>query len=125
VAVKQKSCPGKLILKRSQYSGPITVQAAIANGGAATIATTPIQVTEPKTDPWVQRIPGKDEKPEDGQFYARDDKNEGTLYYNGTLDQAADEVFLKLYADDKLIKTETRKPGAGRSYAFAVKLKRA
>ena len=37
--------------------------------------------------------PEKDEKPEDNQFYARDDKNEGTLYYNGQLDQAADAVF--------------------------------
>ena len=40
-------------------------------------------MTEPKSDPWVQRTPEKDEKPEDNQFYARDDKNEGTLYYNG------------------------------------------
>ena len=89
----------------------------------ATVATTPIQVTEPKSDPWVQRIPEKDEKPEDGQFYARDDNNEGTLYYNGTLDQAADAVFLKLYADDTLIKTETQKPAADKAYAFTVKLK--
>ena len=35
------------------------------------------------SDAWVQRVPAKDEKPEDNQFYARDDKNEGTLHYNG------------------------------------------
>ena len=82
-----------------------------------------IAVTEPKSDPWVARIPAKDEKPEDGQFYARDDKGEGTLYYNGTLAEAADSVFLKLYADDKLINTETAKPAADKSYALSVKLK--
>jgi len=32
-------------------------------------------------------------------------------------------VFLKLYADDKLVKTESQKPAADKSYAFAVKLK--
>jgi len=122
-AVTKEIAPGKLILKRSQYTGPITVKAAIDNGGAATIATVPIQVTEPKTDPWVQRTPEKDEKPEDGQFYARDDHNEGTLYYNGILDHAASEVFLKLYADDKLIKTETARPAADHSYSLTAKLK--
>ena len=37
--------------------------------------------------------------------------------------EAADAVFLKLYADDKLIKTETQKPAADKAYAFTVKLK--
>ena len=121
-AVTKEVAPGKLILKRSQYTGPIIVKAVICNGGAASSATTPIQVTEPKNDPWVQRVPGKDEKPEDGQFYARDDKNEGTLYYNGTVSNSASSVFLKLYADDKLIKTEKCTPAVG-SYAFTLKLK--
>jgi hypothetical protein len=122
-AVSKEVVPGKLILTRSQYTGPITVKAVIDNGGAPTIVTLPIQVTEPKNDPWVQRTPVKDEKPEEGQFYARDDSNEGTLYYNGTLDRPADVVFLKLYAADKLIKTETAKPAADHSYSLAAKLK--
>ncbi len=122
-AVIKKIEPDKLILIRSQYTGPLTVTAAIHNGGTATLATTAIQVTEPKSDPWVQRTPGKDEQPADNQFYARDDKNEGTLVYSGTVTAAADSVFLKLYADDALIKTESQKPAADKSYAFAVKLK--
>ena len=32
-------------------------------------------------------------------------------------------MFLKVYADDKLIKTESQKPAADKSYAFTVKLK--
>ena len=122
-AVTKEIAPDKLILKRSQYTGPITVTLAADNGGATSVATAAIQVTEPKTDPWVERIPARDEKPEDGQFYARDNQNEGTLYYNGTLTNAAASVFLRLYADDKLVKTETQKPTADKAYAFAVKLK--
>ena len=121
--VMKEVAPDRLILKFSQYTGPITVRATLGNGGAETVATTSIQVTEPKTDPWLERPPGKDEKPEDGQFFARDDKNEGTLYYNGTLDKAADAVFLKVYADDHLIKTETGKPAADNGYFLTAKLK--
>ena len=65
-----------------------------------------ISVTEPKTDPGLARLPAKDENPEEGQFYARDDKGVGTLFYNGTLTDAAAAVFLKLYANDQLIKTQ-------------------
>lgn len=123
MAVIKEVAPGKLILHRSQNSGKLVVTATIGNGGQPVAQSATILVTEPAKDPWVQRAPGKDEKPEDGQFYARDDHNEGTLFYNGTLAQPADTVFLKLYADDKLIKTETAKPGADNAYAFALKLK--
>jgi hypothetical protein len=122
-AVIKEVAPGKLILKRSQNSGKLTVSATISNGGKPVTQSAAIAVTEPKTDPWVARVPDKDEKPEDGQFYARDDKNEGTLHYNGTLAEAAEAVFLKLYADDKLIKTESAKPAADKSYALSAKLK--
>jgi len=122
-AVIKEITPDKLILKRSQCSGSITLKATVNNGGADTVATASLLVTEPKKDAWVQRTPGKDEQPEDNQFYARDDTNEGTLFYNGTIDQPADSVFLKVYADDKPYKGESQKPKADKSYAFAVKLK--
>jgi len=122
-AVIKQVAPDRLLLKRSLFSGPLTVKAVIHNGGAPREATTTLQVTEPTSDPWIQRTPEKDEQPEDGQFYARDDNNEGTLYYNGTLDQPADSVFLKIYADDKLMKTESAKPTADKAYAFTVRLK--
>ena len=123
LAVIKEVANGKLILKRAQNSGPMTVTASLSNGGDPVIRTAQILVKEPAKDAWVQRIPAKDEKPVDGQFFARDDKNEGTLFYNGTLDSAADAVFLKLYADDKLVKTESQKPAADKSYALSVKLK--
>lgn len=115
--------PGKLVLERSQFSGKLTVTATISNGGTPASQSVEIAVTEPASDPWVARIPAKDEKPEDGQFFARDDKAEGTLHYNGTLAEAADEVFLRLYADDRLVSTATAKPDADRNYALSAKLK--
>ena len=56
---------------------------------------------------------------EEGLFYTRGDKGEGTQFYNDTLDAAASGVFLKLYADDKLVKTENAKPAADKSYTLS------
>lgn len=123
IAVNKESSPEKLILKRSQNSGKLTVTASISNGGTPVTQSSTIDVTQPQQDAWVERIPTKDEKPEEGQFYPRNDNNEGTLYYNGTLTETADSVFLKLYAEDKLVKTETAKPNTDQSYALSVKLK--
>jgi hypothetical protein len=123
IAAIKEIAPGKLILRRAQNSGKMTVTVAVDNGGTEMTVAATILVKEPAKDAWVQRTPGKDEKPEDNQFYARDDKNEGTLYYNGTLDEAADGVFLKLYADGTLIKTESQKPAVDKSYALSAKLK--
>jgi hypothetical protein len=123
MAVIKEVVPGKLLLQRAQNSGKLTVTVTVSNGGKPANQSVQIVVKEPAKDAWVQRKPGKDEKPVNNQFYARDDKNEGTLYYNGTLSNAADSVFLKVYADDKLITTERQTPKADKAYAFAVKLK--
>ncbi|NQT87373.1 DUF2341 domain-containing protein [bacterium] len=122
IAVIKETAQGKLILTRAQNSGKMTVTATVSNGGTPSAQSITITVTEPKRDAWVARTPAKDEKPTDNQFYARDDKGKGTLHYNGTLAEAADSVFLKVYADDKPYKSESKKLGADKSYAFAVKL---
>ncbi|HUY34269.1 MAG TPA: DUF2341 domain-containing protein [Pirellulales bacterium] len=123
IAVIKETAPGKLVLKRAQNSGELTVAVAIDNGGTATMHSTSVSVTEPAKDAWVERTPDKDEKPVDHQFFARDENNEGSLFYAGTLAEAADSVVLKLYADDALVGAMSRKPGDDKSYAFAVKLK--
>jgi len=123
MAVIKEIAPDKLILTRAQNSGKLTVKLTVNNGGKPVSSTATIAVQEPKTDAWVHRTPGKDEKPTDNQFCARDDKNEGSLYCNGTLTGAAEEVFLKLYADDKLIQTLKQKPTAKKAYAFTARLK--
>lgn len=123
LAVIKEIEPGKLILKRAQNSGKLAVTAAVNNGGTPATHTLQIMVREPVKDAWVQRTPDKDEKPVDNQFYARDDKNEGTLYYNGTLSKTADSVFLRVYADDRVITTESQKLKSDKTYAFTVKLK--
>jgi hypothetical protein len=122
-AVIKEITPGKIQLKRAQNSGPLTITATISNGGAPVSQSTTIAVTEPMSDPWLVRAPLVDEKPQEGQFYARDDKGEGTLFYNGSLPSPADKVFLRLYANDKLDKNVTAKPGPNNAYALSVRLK--
>ncbi len=123
IATIHEVAPGKLLLQRAQNSGAMTVSATVSNGGAPTTHEVTIAVTEPQSDPWIARSPDKDEKPVEGQFYARDDKGDGTLFYNGTLTDAADSVFLKVYADGKLTKTEMAKVAADKSYALSARLK--
>jgi len=123
IAVTKEEPNGKLILKRAQNSGNATITATLSNGGQPVTKTLTLQVTEPKSDPWIARTPEKDEQPEDNQFYARDDKNEGTLVYNGTLTEPADSVFIKVYADGKPYQGQSAKIGADKSYALTVKLK--
>jgi hypothetical protein len=123
LAVIQESLPGKLVLRRAQNSGNLTVTATISNGGSPVTHAANIVVTEPKHDAWVMRTPALDEKPEEGQFYARDDGHEGTLYCNGTLENAADGVFLRVYADGQPYQSVTHAPAADNTYAFAVRLK--
>jgi concanavalin A-like lectin/glucanase superfamily protein/uncharacterized protein DUF2341/carbohydrate esterase-like sialic acid-specific acetylesterase/parallel beta helix pectate lyase-like protein/glycosyl hydrolase family 141 len=122
-AVIREIVPGKLILKRSQGSGRILIELAMENGGAAVVARTEIAVTEPESDRWVQRTPEKDEWPEDNQFIARDDRDEGVIHVRGTLKEAADSVFLRVCAGTQLCANEAQKPAADGSYAFAVKVK--
>ncbi|MBX9680051.1 MAG: DUF2341 domain-containing protein [Gemmataceae bacterium] len=123
LAVIKETAPGKLRLLRAQNSGPLMVTATLSNGGRPVVRSGTINVKEPATDAWVHRVPERDEKPEEGQFYARDDRNEGTLHCNGTLDEPADEVFLKVYCDEKPFATQTAKPGKDSSYALSAKLK--
>lgn len=123
IAVTSETQPGKFILTRSQNSGRVLVSATISNGGQAVTQSATIAVTEPAKDPWIARTPATDEQPEDGQFYARDDQNEGTLYYNGTLSEPGDQVFLTVFAGDQVFKRTTAKLGVDRAYAFTVKLK--
>ena len=113
---------GKLVLKRAQNSGSLTIELTLDNGGAVVSRSVRIAVVEPKRDAWVKRIPSADEKPVDRQFYARDDKGRGILNYRGTLKEPADSVFLRLYADEKLIDTYSQKVGADKKYALAASL---
>ncbi|MBT4666454.1 MAG: DUF2341 domain-containing protein [Opitutae bacterium] len=113
---------GRLVLKRAQNSGDLTIDLALDNGGAVVSRSVRIAVVESKQDVWVKRMPSAEEKPVDHQFYARDDKGLGTLHYRGTLKQTADSVFLRLYADDKLIDVQRQKVGADKKYALATSL---
>lgn len=122
LATITESDTSRFILSRSQNSGLLTVTATVSNGGVAVSKSIKIDVTEPVIDAWVEPSPSANEIPVDNQFYARNENNEGTLLYNGTLSEPAEVVFLKLYADDKLLSTERQKPDAQQAYAFTAKL---
>ena len=113
---------GKLVLKRAQSSGDMTVELALDNGGAVVSRSVRIAVVEPKQDDWVKRIPSAKEKPVDHQFYARDDKGQGTLYYRGTLKEPADTVFLRFYAGDELIENQAPQDRCRQKVRFVCKL---
>ena len=55
VATIKEIVPGKLLLKRAQNSGAMTVTATVSNGGAPTTHEVTIAVTEPKSDLWIAR----------------------------------------------------------------------
>jgi hypothetical protein len=114
---------GALRLTRTEKDGTVTVTASIDNGGAPVSRSVTIAVKSPATDPWVHRTPRADETPEQGQFYARDDRDEATLFWNGTLDAPADGVFLRVFADGKPFAESRAKPDADRRYALSAKLK--
>lgn len=123
LSVVKEIAPGKLQLLGAQKSGIVEISVIVSNGGAKLKRYVSFPVNVPEKLPWVARKPEADEKPEEGQFYARDDKNEGMLFYNGMLMEKADEVFLKVYADEKPYASLKAKPGQDASYSFNVKLK--
>ena len=129
VAVIKRIEAGKLILKRAQGNGAMRVTAAIDNGGAKVVQSISIAVQEPppSKDVWVSRPLADTEQPEDNQFIARDGPNRGglqfgSLVYAGTLADAADSVFVRVFADDQLFATETAKLAANKKYSLSVKL---
>ena len=122
IATLKEITSDRLILLRSQNSGTMKVTLTVDNGGEESVSSTTIKVREPLKDEWVELKGEKDEKPENNQFFARNDKNEGTLYYNGTLDKVADSVFIKIFADGVLYHKAIQKLSVDRSYRFSAKL---
>lgn len=122
-AVIREEQADRLVLTRSQCRGAIRVTLALSNGGEEVTAETAVSIKEPARDAWVERKPDPDEQPEDNQFYARNDRNEGTLYYLGKADAGVERVFLRILADGQPFHAETRRPNADGRYEFAIKLK--
>lgn len=122
-AVIQEAMPDHLILRRSQYAGPLIVGVEIDNGGEPSRGSCKIEVKEPVEDPWLERIPDPDEIPEDGQFFARNNNNEGLFYLNGHLATPGESVFVKVYAEHELISTVRQPVNADGHYALKGALK--
>ncbi|MEI7899502.1 MAG: DUF2341 domain-containing protein [bacterium] len=126
VAVAKQVTPGTLTLTRAQGSGPMTVTLVLDNGGSQSTQTVTVNVQEPASDAWVHRTPDANEKPVDGQFYARDDTGSGTICYNGTLSQAGTNVYLKVYTNgpsgDVLVTHVSQTLPGNKVYALSAKI---
>lgn len=123
IATLREITPDKLILSRAQNSGSLTVTATLNNGGQTVTRSCTIDVREPRQDRWVERIPDVDELPEDNQFYARDDRGEGTLWCSGTVSAPADAVFVRVMADGKPWRDAQVRPGKNGRFQISVRLK--
>lgn len=113
---------GQLVLERSQASGKLTVGLSLSNGGETISQSVDISVQTKGDAPFVPYQPAGQELPMDGQFYARDASNKGTLHCQGKLPSPAGEVFLRVYKDGQVFARDSQAPGKGQSYAFEVKL---
>ncbi len=113
IATIQDAAPGKLVLKRAQNSGTMTVTATDRQRRQADRADRSTISGHGTGERRLGRAHARrrTRSPRTGQFYARDDKNEGTLHCNGTLADKADAVFLKVFADDKPFTDTIEKPG--------------
>ncbi|MEK6195840.1 MAG: DUF2341 domain-containing protein, partial [Deltaproteobacteria bacterium] len=120
VAVIKESTTGKLTLKRSQGSGDMDVTLSMDNGGTPTHQSVSIKVQEPATDAWVLRTPGANEKPEDGQFYARSTGGKGTIHYNGN-QNGASKVYLKALEGNTVVAKTTKATAEG-AYRLSVEV---
>ncbi len=127
VAVTQTTSPGIMTLTRSQGSGPLLVTLTLNNGTENVTASTTITITEPATDPWVERTPLANEKPLNNQFFARNPfTNLGTIFYRGTQSGTPDDVFLKVYrtpsGGSETLYSTTRQSLIGGAYDFTAQI---
>ena len=123
IATLNRQLPGKLILERAQNSGTLQVKLTLSNGGNFVTQSLKVAVKEDTcADSWVAYVPEEIEMPLEGQFYARDHTGKGMLYCRGKLSDEVDQVFLRVFANEKEFSSSTQKPGKDNSYHFAIPL---
>jgi hypothetical protein len=126
-AVAKKVAPGKLILERALGSGDLGVSVAVFNDRGMDHQVIKIKVAEPFKDSQQDRTPDADERPVDGQFYARDALGNGDIICNGKLTEAEAKpdgepiarVFLKVYGGDELLLTHFKALGPDNTYKLS------
>ncbi|MEY3457841.1 MAG: hypothetical protein RL215_998 [Planctomycetota bacterium] len=129
VATLHTQDAGRLKLERAQGSGRMKVTAVIDNGGPATRQSVEIEVQEPPGEAaWIVRPLAETELPQDHQFIAREGPDQngeswGNLAARGRLEQPADTVFLRVFAEDQPYSEEAAKPDANGHYSLVVRLK--
>ncbi len=129
VATLHAAVDGKLRLERSQGSGRMKVTALLDNGGPIVRQSVEIDVQEPAEQAeWLSRPLADVEQPQDHQFIPREGpdlngESWGRLVSRGRLDQPADRVLLRVFAEDQQYAEESAKPEADGRYSLMVRLK--
>ncbi len=123
IAATQTTSGKSMTLTRAQGNGPMTVTLVMDNGGWPSTHTVTLNVQQPTNEAWVQRTPEANEKPVDGQFFARDSSGYGKIYYLGTETGTPNTVYLKVYTtetgSDVPYGSTLRQSLAGGAYSFA------
>ena len=120
---------GRLVLQRAQGSGNLKVTAELDNGGAVVRQSVVIAVQEPprERETWVPPPVLATEQPLDNQFIGRqasgaDGQSWGQLVHAGRLEEPADRVFVRVYADEKLYAEQSVQPDAEGRYRLTARL---
>ena len=123
VAANYTSVADMMTLTFAQGNGPMAITLVMDNGGRPTSQTATINVQQPTNEAWVQRTPDANEKPVDGQFFARDDSGYGKIFYLGTQSGTPETVYLKIYRSVAGVETQygttLRQALASGSYNFS------
>ncbi len=122
MATTREELPGRLRLLRAHRSGWVHVRAIASNGGKAVGRSLSIHVKEPARDPWVERSPGPEERPEDNQLYARDPRGEGTVVWTGKSRVPGSTVFLRATGEDGRVRERTARVTRDGSHSVAVRI---
>jgi hypothetical protein len=118
-----------LILKRALQGGRLTVTATLDNGGTPIRRSVTLSVQPPDHDAWVPRVPESTELPQDNQFYARNDRNEGTLMATGSFQEPTEAVVVRLLAQnasgtgDRLVMHRRERLKVDRTFRIELPLK--
>lgn len=123
MAVVQRQVAGRLLLERAMNSGTLAITLTLDNGGPKTTQTVTLQVQEPTHDAFVAQPVANHERPQDNQFFARDDQGMGSLVCRGALDAAADMVYVRVHVDGEPYAERTAPVAADGNYVLTVRLK--
>lgn len=122
MATTHEATNATLRLLRAHREGVVRVKAMASNGGRTMERSLAIPVKTPSRDPWIDRKPSEEERPEDNQFFARDDRGTAIVPWTGRVAGKGARVFMRATGDDGRVREATAVVAADGSHAVAVRI---